>query len=587
MQKCQNCKTDFRIEPEDFEFYKKMNVPPPTWCPECRMVRRFSLRNERAFYKRTCGSCKKDVVSVFAPDAKRNVYCPLCYKSDKWDPFRYGQEIDFSKPFLEQLRQLWEEVPVPAVFTENCVDSPYTNHTHDSKNSYLVFGASVIEDSAYCARLANTKDSFDVTAGSKMEQCYEDISCNEAQKLFFSVRSENCFNSYFLEDCRNVSDSFGCVNLRNKQYHIFNKPYTKEDYEKTLAQMNIGSRAALAELRRKVEEFSLRFPRRFAHVVNSQSVTGDNIVNSKNCRFCFNVYGNLEDCAFVVNANDLKDGYDGYGYGAGAELLYEGADSGVNAGNMAFTLFVHGSHHVRYCFNCHGSSDLFGCVGLRSQKYCILNRQYTQEQYDELVGKIVQQMNEHPYTDAQGRIFRYGEFFPPDFSTFAYNESAAQEYFPLTADEARRKGFRWRDPAEKTHAITIRPETIPDAIRWVPDSILKETLGCAHRGTCNDQCTNAFRIIPMELAFYRKMNLPLPDLCPNCRHYRRLAHQNPYRLWHRACQCAGTHSSNGIYQNQSTHFHADVPCPNEFETTYAPERPEIVYCEQCYQEEVV
>ena len=27
-------------------------------------------------------------------------------------------------------------------------------------------------------------------------------------------------------------------------------------------------------------------------------------------------------------------------------------------------------------------------------------------------------------------------------------------------------------------------------------------------------------------------------------------------------------------------------CTNEFETSYAPERPEIVYCESCYQKEV-
>ncbi|MDP3784615.1 MAG: hypothetical protein Q8R12_00870, partial [bacterium] len=60
-------------------------------------------------------------------------------------------------------------------------------------------------------------------------------------------------------------------------------------------------------------------------------------------------------------------------------------------------------------------------------------------------------------------------------------------------------------------------------------------------------------------------------------------------LWHRKCQCAGEKSENGIYQNTADHIHhpKDQLCPNEFETTYAPERPEIVYCEQCYIREVV
>jgi len=27
-------------------------------------------------------------------------------------------------------------------------------------------------------------------------------------------------------------------------------------------------------------------------------------------------------------------------------------------------------------------------------------------------------------------------------------------------------------------------------------------------------------------------------------------------------------------------------CTNEFETPYAPDRPEIVYCEECYNKEI-
>ncbi len=42
---CQNCKKEFQIEPEDFAFYEKINVPPPTFCPECRMIRRMMFLN--------------------------------------------------------------------------------------------------------------------------------------------------------------------------------------------------------------------------------------------------------------------------------------------------------------------------------------------------------------------------------------------------------------------------------------------------------------------------------------------------------------------------------------------------------------
>ncbi|GAH75117.1 unnamed protein product, partial [marine sediment metagenome] len=159
----------------------------------------------------------------------------------------------------------------------------------------------------------------------------------------------------------------------------------------------------------------------------------------------------------------------------------------------------------------------------------------------------------------------------------------AQEYFPLTKEEAEEQGYRWREPETKDYKITIKPDDLSDHIKDVEDSILKETIGCEHAGKCNEQCTTAFKIIPQELQFYKKMNLPLPRLCPNCRHYQRLKQRNPLKLWHRQCMC-----DYKVYKNTVEHrHHPDGKCPNEFETSYAPDRKEIVYCEQCYNAEIV
>ena len=193
-----------------------------------------------------------------------------------------------------------------------------------------------------------------------------------------------------------------------------------------------------------------------------------------------------------------------------------------------------------------------------------------------------------PYTDKKGRVYKYGEFFPPELSPFSYNETIAQEYFPLTKEEAEEKGYRWKDPEKRDYQITKKPSSLPDNINDVDDSIIKEIIGCEHEGKCNEQCTEAFKIIPQGLEFYRKMNLPLPRLCPNCRHYQRIKQRNPLKLWHRKCQCAGVDSDNKVYKNTTVHsHHGKNHCPNEFETSYSPEREEIVYCEKCYQDEVV
>ena len=82
------------------------------------------------------------------------------------------------------------------------------------------------------------------------------------------------------------------------------------------------------------------------------------------------------------------------------------------------------------------------------------------------------------------------------------------------------------------------------------------------------------------------MNLSLPRICPDCRHKEMFKKRTLFKLYHRKCQCTGAHSDNKIYWNTAEHKHKNKHCPNEFETSYAPDRKEIVYCEKCYNKEV-
>ena len=175
-------------------------------------------------------------------------------------------------------------------------------------------------------------------------------------------------------------------------------------------------------------------------------------------------------------------------------------------------------------------------------------------------------MNENPYIDKKGSVYRYGEFFPIEISPSPYNETTAQEFFPLTKEQAISQGYNWKDKEARNYDIDIHSKDIPDFISDIKEDIIDKVIECEHRGECNQQCTEAFKIIPEELQFYKRMNLPLPHLCPNCRHYERLSQRNPLKLWHRKCMKEG--------------------CDNEFETSYSSDRPEIIYCEKCYQQEV-
>ena len=194
-------------------------------------------------------------------------------------------------------------------------------------------------------------------------------------------------------------------------------------------------------------------------------------------------------------------------------------------------------------------------------------------------------MDEMPYVDSRDRIYRYGEFFPTEFCPFAYNESLAQEYFPLNKEKAELEKFTWRNAGERNYIPTIKAEDLPDNINDVEENITQEIIECLHKGECNDQCTNAFKIIPDELQFYKKMQLPLPRLCPKCRSAKRLSQRTKLNTLKKKCQCAGDKSDNGSYKNNVTHSHGGNHCEEEFFTNYTDES-DILYCEKCYQQEV-
>ncbi|MDO8574209.1 MAG: hypothetical protein Q7R86_01120, partial [bacterium] len=220
-----------------------------------------------------------------------------------------------------------------------------------------------------------------------------------------------------------------------------------------------------------------------------------------------------------------------------------------------------------------------GCVSMKNGKYCILNKQYSPSEYKTLKEEIKSHML---------KTGEYGEFFPPKLSPFGYNETQGQVYMPFNSkEEAIKEGWKWEDTLNSGTfgKETVILENIPDSITDIQDSFLKEIIACSN-------CNKNYKITPNELNFYRKESIPIPRLCPDCRYRDRLNLRPPRKLWHRACMCLSSEdpAKGGGYQsykNTATHFHGEGKCPNEFETSYSPDRKEIVYCEQCYQAEVV
>jgi hypothetical protein len=575
-RKCQNCQNDFIIEPDDFSFYQKIQVPPPTFCPECRRQRRMAWRNERSLYRRQCDLCKKNIIAMYHESAPFPVYCRECWYGDGWDPTVFGREYDFSKNFFEQWKELQDTVPRLALFQRNAINSDYSNMVGEGKNVYL--SVSVVLDSEniyYSKTIDKSKDIVDCLNVNDSQSLYENIEGEKNYNCQYMLLSRNCLDSYFLVDCVNCSNCVLSNNLRNKEFYIRNQKYSKEDYLVELEKLNLKSRVSREKLLGEFKEIKERTIYRFANIVRSVNSTGNNLFDVKNCLSCFDADDaeNARYCYRVLNV--FKDAMD-CDFCIRSELMYEYANGGLNAYNVKFSCAaLNAGRNLNYTDYCQNCTDIFGCISLKNKQYVFLNKQYSKEEYEKLRAEIIKQMETMPFTDKGGRIYKYGEFFPIELSPWAYNETLAQEINPLTKEEAEKKGYVWRDPEVKNFSITMPVNKIPDTIDEVDEKIFEEILECKHGGSCNHQCNTAFKIANFELAFYKKMKIPLPTLCPNCRYYERFPQTTALKLWHRKCMCSS-----------ASHFHGAEKCTVEFETAYSPDRPEIVYCEKCYQQEV-
>ena len=556
---CKQCTTGFDVTEQDQQFLEKISpiiggqkylIPEPTFCPDCRQQRRLAFRNERYMHKRKCDFSSEEIISMYPSNSPFKVYKPEIWWSDKWNALEYGRDFDFSRPFFEQFRELQLDVPRVALVNKQSENSQYTNHSGKNKNCYLSSVIFECEDIYYTDwAIGHCKDCIDCSYLLEgCELCYETYYAWSSHKAFYCEFIKRCENIYFCYDCINCQNCFMCWNLRNKQYCIRNQQYSKEEYEAEMAKIFSLTYSELQKYRReylKSKKEIIIHPA--AYSIQTINSTGDLLFTSKNCFACFDAI-DMEDCRYCIDNIDAKDSMDLYHVGW-AELMYE-CHAICNGYNCLFCHFTYDIKNSIYCDCTQNSSHLFGCCGLNQKQYCILNKQYSKEEYEELVPKIIEHMR------ATGE---WGEFFPITFSPFDYNQSRAQEYYPLTKEEAILKNFPWSDyhaPHPSVQRI-IPASDLPDSNTDIPDDVLNWAIEC-------EVSSRPFRIIKQELQFYRENGLPIPRRHPDQRYEDRMSVRKPRKLWQREC----------------------CKCHQLVEASYSSDRPEVIYCNECYEREV-
>ncbi|MFA5076498.1 MAG: zinc-ribbon domain containing protein [Patescibacteria group bacterium] len=546
MPKCKHCHQDFTIDQQEQQFYQEIKVPTPTFCPDCRQQRRLAWTNELTLYNRKCDLTGKNVISMFNPDVPFPVYDFHEWWGDKWDAGKYGADYNPEQSFFDQFIALKNRVPHPSLEANITLqNSDYTNYCGYAVNCFLIFDSAYTENCYYGYTLIRCKEAVDCMKSHGCEYCYYCSDCTSCFKLKYSQDCNKCSESYFLKYCSGCNSCFGCINLRNKSYCWLNKQLTPEEYNKRLAMVDFGSREVVAKVKSKFDEFCLRYPHIAIHGIKNEDCSGDYLnstfqtVASYDCR-------DVQNCRYSYSISlGGKDVYDVFQFGGESQILYESVVSGYKNYNCKFCYQSYTSgQNLEYCFNCLGSKNCFGCVGLRKREFCILNKQYSEAEYNRLKEEIIVKMT------ATGE---YGEFLPASMSHHGYNETSAMFYYPLTKEQATAQGFWWYDKKVTAPAVS---KIVPDNIKEVPDAITSDVFVCS--------CGKSYRVTTQELKFYRAFSIPVPEKCYICRHVDRLFQRNPQHLWERSCS----------------------KCGRAMQTTYAPERPEIVYCKKCFQDDV-
>ncbi len=543
---CQNCKQPFTIEMDCKVLYEKMGIPVPKECHMCIWKNLMAFWIFGKFRKTTSALSGKTIITTFSEITPFPLYEYEEWTSDAWNPLEYGQEYDFSRPFFEQFAEVQRRTPHPyrsGTMSTNC---EWSDDAWSCKNCYLCRSMLHCEDLSYGYRTVNCKNSIDVTFCFDTEYSYDCTYCFKSYRLRHSFDARDCLESAFLYDCRNVRNCFMCWNLRGKQYHILNQPYAKEEYFKKIGTYRLDSRRELEKLRR---EFANIVAREVIHradrnlkVVNS---TGNFLEECKNCHESYFAQKSENSC-YLFRGFEQREVI--YAAGTIAEKAALSVMDGYNYDTVV-TSHCGRCRYSAYLDYCEECEYCFGCVGLRRKKYCILNKQYSESEYNELIKKIKAQMVADDV---------WGTFFPYALAYGGYNLSTAQMVFPETQEAIESRRGIWEDLPEQNYE-GISGDATPDVIGDVGDDFSKQAVICP-------ETKWRFNIAPQELTFYREFGIPLPSLHPDVRTKNRM---KPLTI---------TTPHQGIC----------IFCSKPIVHYYPPEwEYKKIACMECYQKEVI
>lgn len=459
---------------------KRKNTPWRDFVMEIASWQQFN------FYKRSQGICRY-------PDTKRIdklVHADNFFQTNEWVSCDY----DDNKTFFENYEALRSQIHFPQlwIFWSDNENSQFADTIYNSKNCYLcVSTAFNVENMLYSLEChGNLNQIISSTAvHSNSSNVFQSAWVADSFEIFYSYNIQNSSNLWFCGNMIWCSNCIRCNNLINQSYCIDNQQFTKEEFMQKSKQI-LKDKSPFDELYGMIDR-------------HTPAMLGcDDVENGKFVSYVHKAH----NICMVWWDNEAKrsDLFDVWSSGGNIQGAYGcmGVSPWDNFYCVVNSGFVHNVFYSYFVTNC---SFCLGCIWLQNKSYCILNKQYTKEDWHEKVDEIFSQMQK------DGTL---GEFFPATMNPFYFNDTAAYLIDPsFTKEEVTAKWYLRRDEPIKVDipawVQTIKTKELKDYEWWdsewnwnISDEILKKVI--------LDPQGNAYRIIPMELEFLRKYELPLP-----------------------------------------------------------------------------
>ena len=430
----------------------------------------------------------------------------------KLSPKKYYQEVDdfinrwidvdFSITFFENYKKLLQVVPLLGrVCTMNAENSDFAESVVNVKNVYLSYivinGCENVFYTFYAQD--NSKDIFNsVMVWDHSQIVYFWVAIIKSYKIFYSRFIVDSNNIWFSTNLMWCSECIFCDGLENKKYHIYNKEYSKEEYF-TQKEKILQEREAYSSHYELLEKNAKNFA--------SEKVQGQFCVYSSNVQNGYFTYRlqNARNVFFVGDKEGRKNVLDTL---CSDDPWFGDIYASLNlwGANNVYMVDCSVWQNLYYCHICIDCSFCIGCTWLFNKQYCILNKQYTKEAWNELAPKIFAQM------EKDGILWK---FWPASMNPFYFNDTLAYLIdSSFTKQEVTQDGFMWRENEVKVDIPQTENVISNQDLqkfqsfkngKWKIDPTIVEKI-------IKDEKGNYYKILKEEFDFLSLHWLPLPEL---------------------------------------------------------------------------